>query len=162
MELFVEIVNVNYFHKKTTSQMFDWVPNTSLSLDSYFLLGLNSLYVLTVVPECFRNSVEMQQFQEYNVAQDCSFKEILSLKFKIVFPFLTQRISVIVFWESFIGFRICCMIVVTSYNNNAVLHKITQQIFAGLEDVLKTSSRHVLKTSSTHLQRNNFWFSKTS
>ena len=31
-----------------------------------------------------------------------------------------------------------------------------------LEDVFKTSSRHVLKTFSTHLQRNNFTSSKTS
>ena len=36
-----------------------------------------------------------------------------------------------------------------------VLH-ITQHTFAGLEDALKTSSRHVLKTSSIRLQRNNF------
>ena len=38
----------------------------------------------------------------------------------------------------------------------------SQQTFAGLQDVLKTFSRHVLKTSSTRLQRNNFAFSKTS
>ena len=31
---------------------------------------------------------------------------------------------------------------------------ISQQIFIGLENVLKTSSRHVLKRSSTLLQRN--------
>ena len=40
--------------------------------------------------------------------------------------------------------------------------KIAQQTFVGLQDVFKTSSRHVLKTSSTRLQRNNFTFSKTS
>ena len=40
--------------------------------------------------------------------------------------------------------------------------KCIQQTFVGLQDVLKTSSRHVLKTSSTRLQRNNFSFSKTS
>ena len=48
--------------------------------------------------------------------------------------------------------------------------KITQQTFVGLEDVLKTSSRHVLSTSSRHilkrsstrLQRNKFTSSKTS
>ena len=39
---------------------------------------------------------------------------------------------------------------------------VTQQTFAGLQDVFKTSSRHVLKTSSTRLQRNNFTSSKTS
>ena len=38
----------------------------------------------------------------------------------------------------------------------------TQQTFVGLEDVFKTSSRHVFKTSSTRLQRNNFTSSKTS
>ena len=38
----------------------------------------------------------------------------------------------------------------------------TQQTFVGLEDVFKTSSRHVLKTSPTRLQRNNFTSSKTS
>ena len=38
----------------------------------------------------------------------------------------------------------------------------SQQTFVGLEDVLKTCSKHVLKTSSTRLQRNNFTSSKTS
>ena len=38
----------------------------------------------------------------------------------------------------------------------------SQQTFAGLQDVFKTSSRHVLKTPSTSLQRNNFTSSKTS
>ena len=38
----------------------------------------------------------------------------------------------------------------------------SQQTFVGLQDVLKTSSRHVLKTSSTCLQRTNISFSKTS
>ena len=33
----------------------------------------------------------------------------------------------------------------------------TQQTFVGLQDVLKTSLRHVLKTSSTRLQRNHFF-----
>ena len=42
------------------------------------------------------------------------------------------------------------------------LKVLSQQTFVGLEDVMKTCSRHVLKTSSTHLQCNNFWSSKTS
>ena len=42
------------------------------------------------------------------------------------------------------------------------LHKLSQQTFAGLEDVFKTSSRHAFKTSSTRLQRNHFTSSKTS
>ena len=40
--------------------------------------------------------------------------------------------------------------------------RASQQTFVGLQDVLKTSSRHALKTSSTSLQRNNFTSSKTS
>ena len=39
---------------------------------------------------------------------------------------------------------------------------VTQQTFVGLEDVSKTSSRHVLWTSSTWVQGNNFTSSKTS
>ena len=38
----------------------------------------------------------------------------------------------------------------------------SQQTFVGLQDNLKSSSRHVLKMSSTRLQRNNFTSSKTS
>ena len=38
----------------------------------------------------------------------------------------------------------------------------TEKTFVGLQDVFKTSSRHVLKTSSTWLQRNNFLSFKTS
>ena len=45
---------------------------------------------------------------------------------------------------------------------NNVYQMTTQQTFVGLEDILKTSSRHLLKTSSTRLQRNNFTSSKTS
>ena len=39
---------------------------------------------------------------------------------------------------------------------------ISQQTFVGLQDVLRTSSRHVLKMSSTRLQCNNFSSCKTS
>ena len=46
-----------------------------------------------------------------------------------------------------------------SSNSNC---RASQQTFVGLQDVLKTSSRHVLKTSSTRLQHNNFLSSKTS
>ena len=42
------------------------------------------------------------------------------------------------------------------------IEEAAQQTFVGLQDVFKTSSRHVLKTSSTRLQRNNFSSSKTS
>ena len=39
---------------------------------------------------------------------------------------------------------------------------LSQRTFFGLQDVLKTCSRHVFKTSSKRLQRNNFSSSKTS
>ena len=39
---------------------------------------------------------------------------------------------------------------------------LTQQTFAGLQDIFKAPSRHVLKTSSIRLQRNNLSSSKTS
>ena len=42
------------------------------------------------------------------------------------------------------------------------LQQTSQQTFVGLQDVFKTSWRHVLKTSSTRLQRNSFTSSKTS
>ena len=42
------------------------------------------------------------------------------------------------------------------------IKQLSQQTSVGLEDALKTSSRHVLKTSSTRLQQNNFTSSKTS
>ena len=106
MELFCGNINVNYFRKKTSPQVFKWILNLSLSLDGYCLHGLNSLFVLIVVPECFKNLIEMQQFQEYDVVQDCSFKKILSLKFTIAFLFLTQIIFIIVFQNSIFGFKI--------------------------------------------------------
>ena len=43
-----------------------------------------------------------------------------------------------------------------------ILNLLSQQTFFGLEDILKTSSRHVLKTFSTRLQGNNSSSSKTS
>ena len=50
-----------------------------------------------------------------------------------------------------------------SFNKSEKNFKATSQLtFAGLQDVLKTSSKHVLKTSSARLQPNNFLFSKTS
>ena len=42
------------------------------------------------------------------------------------------------------------------------IKEAAQQTFVGLQDVFKTSSRHVLKMSSTRLQRNNFSSSKTT
>ena len=44
----------------------------------------------------------------------------------------------------------------------ARLTEFTQQTFVALQDVLKTSSKHVFNTSSTRLQRSNFSSSKTS
>ena len=46
--LFAKIVNVNFFRKKTSSEMFDWVLNTPLPLDGYYLRGLSSLCVHTI------------------------------------------------------------------------------------------------------------------
>ena len=74
--------------------MVDWVLNTTLFLDGYYLHGLTSLYVhiivymyvYIIVPEFSK-----MQFQDHNVVQDRSFKEFLSFKFKIVFAFLTQK-----------------------------------------------------------------------
>ena len=61
MELFAKIVNVNYFRKKAPSEMFDWVLNTPLPLDGYYLRGLSSLCVHIVVPECFKDVVSRLQ-----------------------------------------------------------------------------------------------------
>ena len=47
--------------------MFDWLLNTPLSLDGYYLNGLSNLYVRIVVPEFF---------------QKCSFKS--TMWFKVV------------------------------------------------------------------------------
>ena len=50
-----------------------------------------------------------------------------------------------------------------SFNKNEKNFKATSQLtFAGLQDFLKTSSKHILKASSAHLQPNNFLSSKTS
>ena len=46
-------------------------------------------------------------------------------------------------------------------NGESLGQPTIQQIFVGLKDVFKKSSRHVLRTSSTRLQRNNFKSSKT-
>ena len=37
--------------------MFDWVLNTPLPLDGYYLHDLSSLYVHIIVPECFKDVV---------------------------------------------------------------------------------------------------------
>ena len=69
--------------------MFDWVLNTPLFPDGYYLHSLSSLCVHILVPECFKN--------------------VVSFKFKIAFSFWTQSI----FYEMVI----CCIIVTKSYNN---------------------------------------------
>ena len=51
---FAKIVSVNCFRKNTPSYMFDWVLNTPLFLDGYYL---HSPYVRIFVPECFKNVV---------------------------------------------------------------------------------------------------------
>ena len=57
--------------------MFDWLLKTPRPLEGYYLNDLSSFYVHTVVLECFKKcNVE---FEDCNVVQDRSFKEILSL-----------------------------------------------------------------------------------
>ena len=41
--------------------MFDWVLNTPLFIDGYYLHGLTSLYVRMFVPECFKDVVTRSQ-----------------------------------------------------------------------------------------------------
>ena len=40
--------------------------------------------------------ISKMYFQDYNVVQDCNFKEFLYLKFKIIFAFMTKS-EVLVF-----------------------------------------------------------------
>ena len=57
--------------------MFDWLLKTPRPLEGYYLHDLSSFYVHTVALECFKKcNVE---FEDCNVVQDRSFKEILSL-----------------------------------------------------------------------------------
>ena len=74
---FAKKVNVNYFSKKALSQMFDWLLKTPRPLEGYYLHDLSSFYVHTVVLECFKKCTV--EFEDCNVVQDRSFKEILSL-----------------------------------------------------------------------------------
>ena len=60
--------------------MFDWVLNTPLPLDGYYLHVLSSLYVHIVAP---------------NVVQDCSFKEFFI--FQILFFFEPKYFYEVVF-----------------------------------------------------------------
>ena len=41
--------------------MFDWVVNTPLFIDGYYLHGLTSLYVHMFAPEFFKNVVSRSQ-----------------------------------------------------------------------------------------------------
>ena len=67
--------------------MFDWVLNTPLFIDGYYLHGLtSSMYI------CLFQNVSKMQFQDHNAVQDYSFKEFLSFKFKIAISFWTQNI----------------------------------------------------------------------
>ena len=80
--------------------MFEWVLNTRLFIDGYYLHGLTSLLVHMFVPKCFKN-----EFQDHNVVQGCSFKEFLSFKFKIAFSFWIQ--SIFMKWLSYINAVLC-------------------------------------------------------
>ena len=76
---------------------------------SYMTLVV-SMYILL-----FQNLSKIQ-FQDHNAVQDCSFKEFLSLKFKILFFGGVPKY----FYET----TICYIIVFTSYNN-PVLYKLS-------------------------------------
>ena len=65
--------------------MFDWVLNMPLFLDGYYLHGLVSMNIL------LSQNVSNMYFQDNNEVQDCSFREFLSFKFKIVFFFLDPK-----------------------------------------------------------------------
>ena len=90
--------------------MFDWVLNTPLFLDGYFLHGDSGPYVNIVVPECFKNVVSRSH----------SFKGFLCFKFNVFFfCFCFCFFDAKYFYEM----AICCVIVITSCIN-AVLYKL--------------------------------------
>ena len=103
--------------------MFDWVLNTPLFLDVFFYMAL-----LASMHRLLFQNVSKMQFQDYNVAQDCSFTKFLSLKLDIVFflnpknfwPFCFRILLLVLKYNFSCN---CCRIVITSYNS-VVLYKI--------------------------------------
>ena len=90
--------------------MFGWVLNTPLFIDGYYLHALTSLYVYMFVSECFKNVVSKSQ---------CSSR----LQFEGVFIFQIQNCLFFLDPKYFYEMVLCCIIVITSYNN-AVLYKL--------------------------------------
>ena len=66
---------------------------------------------------------------------------------------------ILIFSHFFVTYAV---FVIFQERRNASKRGNSQQTFVGLQDVLKTFSRHVLNTSWTRLQHNNFTSSKTS
>ena len=107
--------------------MFGWVLNTPLFIDVYYLHALNSLYVHMFVPECFKNVVSRSQ---------CSSR----LQFSGVFIFQIQNCLFFLDPKYFYEIAICCIIVITSYNN-AILYELNTFI----KSKLKVNWRKKLK-----------------
>ena len=101
--------------------MFDWNLNTPLFIDGYYLHGLTSLYVHMFVPECFKNVVSRSQFSG-------------------VFIFQIQNCLFFLDPKYFYEIAICCIIVITSYNN-AILYELNTFI----KSKLKVNKRKKLK-----------------
>ena len=89
----LNICNGAFLRKQLTLTSHNRQP---LSLDGYYLHGRSGLYVRIFVPACFKNVVSRVQ-----CSSRLQFYGVFIFKFKIVFPFLTQRI----FGPFVLGFR---------------------------------------------------------
>ena len=103
--------------------MFDWVLNTPVFLDVFFYMAL-----LASMHRLLFQNVSKMQFQDYNVAQDCSFTKFLSLKLDIIFFFKPKEFLALVFQDSVTGFRIQLFMQLLQNRyyklNSVVLYKI--------------------------------------
>ena len=105
--------------------MFDWVLNTPLFIDGYYLMALLvSMYI------CLFQNVSKTQFQDHNVVQ----------QFSGVFIFQIQNCLFFLDPKYFYEIAICCIIVITSYNN-AILYELNTFI----KSKLKVNWRKKLK-----------------
>ena len=105
--------------------MFDWVLNTPLFIDGYYLMALLvSMYI------CLFQNVSKTQFQDHNVVQ----------QFSGVFIFQIQNCLFFLDPKYFYEIAICCIIAVTSYNN-AILYELNTFI----KSKLKVNWRKKLK-----------------
>ena len=99
--------------------MFGWVLNTPLFLDGCYLHGLSSLYVDNFVPEYFKNVVSRSQ---------CSSR----LQLQGGFIFQIQNCLSFLDPKYIYEMAICCIIVITSYNN-VVRYKLNTFFLSKLE-----------------------------